>query len=69
MNGDSGGARARAARIRAAHDYEVNQLEAMRHRALAAAAARRPRRSYAARLAAHCRRVAGRRPASSRTAH
>ena len=43
MNTDANGARARAARIRAAHDWENNELEAMRLRAITAAATARRR--------------------------
>ena len=62
MSADSGGARARGARIRAAHDFEVTQLESMRRRAIAIEQAklRGQRRSYVTRLAALRRRVLGR---------
>ncbi|HET6171346.1 MAG TPA: hypothetical protein VFD90_01995 [Gaiellales bacterium] len=65
-DGACGDARARAARIRAAHDFEHTQLESMRLRALELATARRPRRSYVARLARLCGRVLGREPAPGR---
>jgi hypothetical protein len=60
MNRESGGARARGARIRAAHDFEVTQLESMRRRAIEVAKARRQRRSSVALLVALRQRVLGR---------
>jgi hypothetical protein len=60
MSAESGGARARGARIRAAHDFEVTQLESMRRRAIEDEKARGQRRAYVARLAALRRRVLAR---------
>jgi hypothetical protein len=67
MSAEANGARARAARIRAAHDWENNELEAMHHRAIAAAAARR-RTPSRARLAAFRLWLLGRWAPSGRTA-
>jgi hypothetical protein len=46
----SNGARARSARIRAAHDGEANELESMRRRGAASAARAQSRVSLVARL-------------------